>query len=126
MKSFKKYYRINAKAPEIYAALTNPLALRLWTGEKAEMSTIPNSRFSLWDGSITGTNISFEENIQLTQHWDFGDTTEPSEVQILLHPHQGFTSVEVRHSNIPDEAFEEITEGWNTEYFGALAEYFSE
>ena len=66
MKDFKKYYRIAATPEEIYTALTNPLTLELWTGETALMSTEPGSEFSLWEGSIVGKNIEFEqENNQL-------------------------------------------------------------
>jgi len=35
------------------------------------------------------------------------------------------TSVELRHENIPDEAFEDIVDGWNHEYFGSLYEFYS-
>jgi activator of HSP90 ATPase len=71
MKNFKKYYIIPATPEEIYNSLTNPLSLQLWTGEKAEMSTQPNSEFSLWDGSITGINLEFEENKKIVQQWYF-------------------------------------------------------
>ena len=62
MKDFKKYYIIPAKPEEIYLALTKPATIQLWTGEPAEMSTEPGSEFSLWDGSIVGRNIAFEES----------------------------------------------------------------
>lgn len=61
MKDYKKYYTIAASPEEIYIALTNPATIQLWTGEKAEMSTIPGSEFSLWDESIVGQNIEFVE-----------------------------------------------------------------
>ena len=69
MKNFKKYYIIPATPEEIYISLTNPLSLQLWTGEKAEMSTEPDTEFSLWDGSINGINIAFEENKKIVQQW---------------------------------------------------------
>ncbi|HWY38818.1 MAG TPA: ATPase, partial [Bacteroidia bacterium] len=34
------------------------------------------------------------------------------------------SSVELLHINIPDEAYEDIVEGWNSAYFGALQEFF--
>jgi hypothetical protein len=30
------------------------------------------------------------------------------------------------HTNIPDEAFEDIGEGWNEFYFGALIDFYEE
>jgi hypothetical protein len=43
-----------------------------------------------------------------------------------LHEHQQGTSVEVRHTNIPDAAFEDITEGWEHTYMGSLQEFYEE
>ena len=54
MKNLKKYYTLNAPPEEVYIALTNPYTIKLWSGEEAEMSTEPNSEFSLWEGSICG------------------------------------------------------------------------
>ena len=124
LKDYKKYYIITATPEEIYIALTNPVTLELWTGEKAEMSTIPGTEFSLWEGSIVGKNIDFTEGKKIVQQWYFGDQQEDSIVTILLHPHKQGTSVELRHTNIPDEDFEEITEGWDETYFGALAGFY--
>src|SRR4051794_35019786 len=100
MKDFKKYYLIPALPEEIYIALTNPLSIQLWTGDEAEMSTVPGTEFSMFEGSIVGKNIEFEENKKIVQQWYFGDQVEPSIVTIKLHPHKNGTSVELNHSNI--------------------------
>ena len=126
MKSFKKYYAIPAPPETVYLALTNPLTIQLWTGEPAVMSTEPGSEFSLWDGSITGKNLEFDPNKTIVQQWYFGDQPEPSVVTIKLHPVPEGTSVELRHTNIPDEAYDDISEGWSEAYFGALEEFYRE
>jgi len=64
MKDFKNYYQIAAPPEDVYHALTNPVTIRLWTGEPAEMSTEPGSEFSLWDDSIVGQNIAFEAGME--------------------------------------------------------------
>ena len=125
MKDYKKYYIIPAHPEEVYAALTNPATLQLWTGSPAAMGTEPGTEFSLWEGNICGTNISFETGKKIVQHWDFGEQEEPSVVTILLHEHKQGTSAELRHTNIPDEAYEEIVEGWNEIYFGGLVDFYS-
>jgi uncharacterized protein YndB with AHSA1/START domain len=126
MKDFKKYYIIPASPEEVYAALTNPATLQLWTGERAEMSQEPGSEFSLWEDSIVGKNIAFEENRKLVQEWYFGEQSEPSVVTIVLHPHKHGTSVELRHTNIPDRDYNDMVEGWDSSYFGALQDFYSE
>lgn len=126
MKDFKKYYTIPASPEFVYLALTNPTTIQLWSGEPAEMSTEPGSEFSLWDGNIVGKNISFEHEKKVVQQWYFGDQAEESIVTIKLHPATEGTSVELRHTNIPDQDYEDIVEGWNTMYFGALQEFYEE
>jgi activator of HSP90 ATPase len=124
MKDFKKYYRIPATAEEIYIALTNPFTMELWTGEKAEMSTEPGSEFSMWEGSIVGKNIAFEEGKTIVQQWYFDGQPAESIVTIKLHADKTATSVELKHTNIPDADYADITEGWDNSYFGALNEFF--
>jgi activator of HSP90 ATPase len=124
VKDYKKYYSIGATPKEIYAALTNPLTLQLWTGEPAEMSTEPGSEFSLWEGSITGKNLEFEPGKKIVQQWYFDGQDEPSIVTIKLHADRDHTSCELRHTNIPDEAYDDIVEGWNDVYFGGIADFY--
>ena len=124
MKDYKKYYIIPASPEEVYEALTNPTVLETWTGEPAEMTTEPGSEFSLWEGSIVGKNLEFVENKLIRQQWYFGEQEEDSIVLIKLHPHKYGTSVELKHTNIPDQDFEDITEGWNDTYFGSLENFF--
>ena len=124
MKDFKKYYLISAPPSDVYLALTNPLTMQLWSGEEAVMSTEPGSEFSLWDESIEGKNIAFELNKKIVQQWYFEGQSEDSIVTIKLHEDKKGTSIELRHTNIPDEAYEDIVEGWNTQYFGAIQEFY--
>lgn len=126
MKDYKKYYIVPAAPEEVYAALTNPNTIQLWTGETAEMSTEPGSEFSLFEDSIVGKNLEFEEGKMLVQEWYFGEQEARSIVTIKLHPHKYGTSAELRHLNIPDEDFEDIVEGWNEAYFGALIEFYED
>jgi len=124
MKDFKKYYLLSGKPEEVYNALTNPATIQLWSGEPAEMSTEPGSEFALWDESISGKNLEFIPGKKIVQEWYFGDQEEKSIVTILIHDHKNGSSVELRQTNIPDEDFDNIVEGWNVNYFGSLDEFF--
>lgn len=125
MKDYKKYFILPAPPEEVYIALTNPATIQLWTGEKAEMSTEPGSEFSMWDGSIVGKNLEFEEGKKIVQQWYF-DQEEESIVTIKLHIHKQGTSLELRHTNIPDDEYDDIVEGWNDTYLRSLDEFYEE
>lgn len=116
---------IPAEPSDVFAAITNPLTIQLWTGEEAIMSTEPGSEFSMWEGSITGKNLEFDPNKKIVQQWYFGDQEEASIVTIKLHPHKSGTSAELIHTNIPDEAFEDIVDGWKEAYFGEIEDFFA-
>ena len=124
MKDYKKYYLVSATPEEVYMALTNPVTIQLWTGEPAEMSTEPGSEFSLWEGSIVGKNLEFDTNKKIVQQWYFGEQDEPSIVTIKLHPDKHGTSLELRHTNIPDTDYEDIVNGWNDVYIGSIQDFF--
>jgi len=126
MKDYKKHFIIPAPPEDLYKALTNAATIQLWSGEPAEMSTEPGTEFSLWEESIVGMNLEFEEDKKIVQEWYFGEQEDASIVTIILHPNKKGTDVELRHTNIPDEAYDDIVEGWNNAYFGALIDFYTE
>ena len=62
---------------------------------------------------------------KIVQEWYFGDE-EQSIVTIKLHEHRKGTSFEVNHINIPDEAYDDIVDGWEYEYVGSLIDFYTE
>lgn len=126
MNDYKEYFIVPAAPSEVYLALTTESTIHLWTGEAATMSPEAGTEFSLWSGSIVGKNLSFEKDKKMEQEWYFGDQAEPSIVTIKLHEHRQGTSMEVRQSNIPDEAYDEIVAGWRETYIASLLDFYQE
>ena len=124
MKTFKKTFKIYAEASDVYSALTNPFTIELWSGYPAEMSEEPGSEFSLWEGDISGKNL-IHKGQEADPEWYFGDQEEKSIVTIDIKPDGENSVVTVEHSNIPDEEFDQIAEGWREYYIGAIAALFS-
>ena len=126
MKSFKKYYILPEEPEIVYKALTTDITIQLWTGEEAIMSDTPETEFEIFGGAICGMNLEFEEGKKIVQEWYFGEQDDPSIVTIKLFPNPKGTSVELNHTNIPEEAYQDIVSGWNKEYFGALIDFFTD
>jgi uncharacterized protein YndB with AHSA1/START domain len=126
MKDFKKYYIIPAPPEEVYLALTIETTIQLWTGDKVEMKAEPGTEFSMWDGSIVGKNLEFDPGKKIVQQWYFGEQAEPSIVTMKLFPVSKGTSLELRHSNIPDDDYDDIVDGWNNVYVASLQEFYQE
>ncbi len=125
MKTLKKTFRINAEPSDIYSAITNSRTIELWSGYPAQMEAEPGSEFSLWEGDITGKNLEFVQDKKVVQEWYFGDQSEKSIVTITILPDRENSVVTVEHTNIPDEEFEAIAEGWREYYIGAIINLFN-
>lgn len=123
MKDFKFYISIDAEPEDVYASLTNPFTIELWSDMPAKIEAVPGTEFEILDGGIVGKILELEPNKKVVQQWYFGDQKEPSIVTILIHPDKGKVSVELRHTNIPDQDFKEIAEGWKKYYLGRIKEF---
>ncbi|HLS94029.1 uncharacterized protein YndB with AHSA1/START domain [Sphingobacterium allocomposti] len=126
MKDFKKYYIVPADPEDVYKALTTETTIRLWTGDLVKIDPREGGEFSMWDDAIQGRFVTLEPYNKIVQQWYFGDQENPSLVTIKLHEHKKGTSFELHHSNIPDEAFDDIVEGWNNTYMASLIEFYEE
>ncbi len=126
MQDYKKYFIIPTSPENVYIALTNEATARLWTGDIAKIEAIENGIFSLWDEAIIGHFISLEPAKKIVQEWYFGDQETPSIVTIKLHEHKKGTSFEVIHTNIPDDAYEDMAEGWEDPFIASLVDFYTE
>ena len=123
MRNLQRTYQIKTSPEEVFNAMTNPLTLELWTGYAATFNPEANTEFSLWDGDIIGLNLEIVPDKKLVQEWYFEDNKEKSIVTIELTKQNDKTQIELHHTNIPDEAFSNISEGWNKYYFGTMKKY---
>lgn len=126
MKDLKKTLHIKVPREMVFNAITNSLTIELWSGYEARMESRPGTEFSMFEGDITGRIRTFEPDALLEQVWDFGEQQEESVVRIELFQEKGRTRVELTHTNIPDEAFDNIEEGWRNSYLGALKAYLED
>ena len=124
MKTYHKYYKIKATPEEVYNALLKPFAISLWTGEPARMEEKAGTEFSLFNGDISGVNLEFLPNEKIVQEWFFGEQEKESIVTLQLRADKLYTQVELTHTNIPADAFEDMKNGWDNYYFGGLKEFF--
>jgi len=79
----------------------------------------------MWEGDISGLILEIEPNRKIVQEWFFGDSDEKSVATIYLMRDFGNTQVTVEHTGIPDEDFENISEGWREYYMGAIERFFN-
>jgi len=120
MKDFKYYIKIKAQPEDVFACLTNPFTIELWSGYPVHMEAKEDTEFEMWDGDIAGKILTLVENRMVEQEWYYGAQEEQSIVIFKIHPEKDSVSVELRHSNDPDEIFDEMVEGWRDHYLGRI------
>ncbi|PWE00632.1 SRPBCC domain-containing protein [Marinilabilia rubra] len=124
LKDFKTRLKIRTEPENIYSAFTNPLTIELWSGYPAEMPEADGGEFSMWEGDISGRVLERVPQEKVVEEWFFGDQEEPSIATIKIFPYRSYAQVEVVHTNIPEEAWGDITHGWEEYILGTIKEFF--
>lgn len=116
MKSIKQTYAINASIDKVWDAFVNPNIIDKWGGGPARMSDRKGFEFELWGGEIYGKNIEVVKHKKLVQEWFSGKWDKPSIVTFLLSFSGNKTTVELIHTDIPDNEADDISKGWKDYY----------
>lgn len=117
---------INASPEAVYAAWLDSEGHTNMTGGEATVTDHVGGEFSAWEGYIKGKNLALESNKRILQAWrtyEFENTDEDSQVEILLNEVDGQTELTLIHTNVPEDgAF--YMEGWELHYFQPMKDYF--
>jgi activator of HSP90 ATPase len=116
-------------APEkIYAAWLNAKEHSKFTGARATTSKRIGSRFTAWDGYISGKTLALETNRGILQSWrttEFADTDPDSLLEVSLAPAKGGTRLTLKHTGLPRGGAKQYRAGWKEFYFEPMKAYFS-
>jgi len=96
-------------------------------GQKAQISAQEGAAFTVWNGYITGRNLMLEPGRRIVQSWrttKFTDADADSQIEVVLQPATGGTTVTVRHSNVPDGHTSYRDGGWQRSYFEPMKQHF--
>jgi len=85
----------------------------------------PRSRY----GTVTsrGRNLTLEPGRRIVQSWrttKFTAADADSQIEVVLQPATGGTTVTVRHSNVPDGHTSYRDGGWQRSYFEPMKQHF--
>jgi len=120
LKDFKTRIKVKSELEDAFAAFTNPFTIELWSGYPAVMSKEAGSEFSLWEGDISGRVLEVEEEKKVVQEWYFGEQEAASIATLKFFVQGGKVQIDLEHTNIPEDAYDDIVEGWNEYYLGAI------
>lgn len=128
MDSFELTCDFPVPAKDVYAAWLNSEMHSAFTGGLAAIENDVHSRFTAWDGYITGMIIELEENKRILQSWrtsEFHMDDDDSMVEIEFTEEENGCKLRLKHWNIPKEQGGKYMTGWNERYFQPMRKYFS-
>jgi activator of HSP90 ATPase len=99
---FNIKYRVPVRI--IYETLTNSSELTKFTQTPAKFENTVGGTFNLYDGFITGSNVTLEENKKIVQLWKFNNWKDEANLTITLKEKPGNEcQVIVELKNIPEK-----------------------
>ncbi len=127
---FTLHTTIPASPREVYNAWLSPSGHRGITGgQKARISDKKGARFTVWDGYITGRNVTLVPGKRIVQSWrttQFRKADPDSQIEVLLRRMpSGSTRLTLRHTHVPDGHTSYRDGGWQENYFKPMKEFFA-
>lgn len=124
LKSIHQIIIIKASPHEIYEILMDSRKHSKLTESKAKISREVGGKFTVWEGSILGTNLELIHDEKIVQTWRTTDDDWPkkhdSKVTIILKEDAKGTRIEFTHEDIPEAVFNSVKSGWDEYYWDSL------
>ncbi|GAV63974.1 AHSA1 domain-containing protein/Aha1_N domain-containing protein [Cephalotus follicularis] len=105
-KSISLTERFSCRARDLYEILMDDNRWKGFTQSNAKISKEVGGEFSIFDGSVTGTNLELQDSKLIVQKWRFGNWPDGlfSTVKLTFdEPQPGLTVVNLTHTDIPEE-----------------------
>jgi activator of HSP90 ATPase len=119
---------IDASPAAIYEALLDGDKHTSMTGAGATSTPRVGTRFTAWDGYITGQHLELQPGRRIVQDWrttQFPATATDSRLIVLLDAEGAGTRVTFVHTEIPEGQGASYESGWEKHYFAPMRLYFA-
>jgi activator of HSP90 ATPase len=109
---------------EVYEALMDSRKHSKFTGSKASISRRIGGKFTAYDGYIEGFNLELVPDEKIVQSWRGSDWPEGhySKATFALKKVEGGTRLVFTQTNVPEEQYEPISQGWRDYYWRPMKE----
>ncbi|KAL5059493.1 hypothetical protein RYX36_031097 [Vicia faba] len=126
--------KFSCRAKDLYEILMDENRWKGFTQSNARISKKVGGEFSIFDGSVTGSNLELQEAKLIVQRWRFGSWADGVQSQVKLvfeEPEPGVTVVKLTHTDVPEEdrygnatVVENTERGWRELIFQRIRAVF--
>ena len=126
-KNLKQTATFKATPHEVYETLMDEKKHAGFTEGAAKISRKVGGRFSISDGEIEGQNLELVPDQKIVQTWRYSDwpAGHYSTVTFALAPTAQGTRLTFTQTDIPDDKYEDIKQGWIDYYWTPMKALFS-
>lgn len=124
MKTIKQSVTFKATPHEVYDALMDSRKHSKFTGGKASIGKKKGAKFTAYDGYIEGVILDLIPDQKIVQSWRGNDWPEGSysEATFSLKQVNDGTLLEFTQTGVPDQFYEDISQGWIDFYWTPMKE----
>ncbi|XWS43257.1 hypothetical protein CRYUN_Cryun16bG0087400 [Craigia yunnanensis] len=126
--------KFNCRAKDMYEILMDENRWKGFTQSNARISKEVGGQISIFDGSVTGSNLELQEGKLIIQRWRFGSWPDRIESTVRLvfdEPEPGVTLIKLTHTDVPEEdrygnatVVENTERGWRDLIFNKIRAVF--
>ena len=127
-KTIRQVVTFRARPHMVYEALMDSRKHSRFTGDTASISRKIGGRFKAYGDYIEGVNLELVPDEKIVQSWRASDWPEGhySRVTFSLKELEKGTQLTFTQSDVPEEFYEEIGQGWDDFYWTPMKEMFKE
>ncbi len=123
-KAIKQTVTFKTVPHAVYEALMDEKKHAAFTGGKAKISRKIGGKFTIYGGDIEGKNLELEPDQKIVQSWRYSDWPEGhySRATFSLEATEKGTRLTFTQTDVPDDKYEDIKQGWKDYYWGPMKE----
>jgi activator of HSP90 ATPase len=123
-KTIRQKVTFKTEPHEVYEALMDSKKHAAFTGGEARISRQVGGKFSIYGGDIEGKNLELVPDQKIMQSWRYSDWEEGhySTATFALEKVEKGTRLIFTQTDVPDEHYEDIKQGWKDYYWQPLKE----
>ena len=108
----------------VYEALMDSKKHGEIVGANAKITKKVGAKFSIYDGDIEGVNLELVPDKKIVQSWRYSDWPEGhySKATFLLEESQGGTKLTFTQTDVPEDLYEDVSQGWKDYYWQPMKE----
>jgi activator of HSP90 ATPase len=128
-KAIQQSARFAASARELYDLFIDPKGHAAFTGAPVKIGAKPGSKFSAFNGMISGTTLFTVPGQLIVQrwrgnHWKESDLDSVLVINFVQEPKDG--RIDLVHANVPEHDHAGVTSGWKKYYWKPLARFLKD